>query len=164
MLRDDGDPVRALGFVLLYSGNLESMLTEELERIALARIVTVNPSARTLGGKVKELEKFVREYDRSNPPNAQRDERAKLQDLVQHLKDFTKDLRNPLVHGSIVSEKGKHLTLTDNGKKSRISSGDIYAVADVARDLHAPVMAVRFVLKWHLRARNIPCDFSGNRI
>lgn len=163
-MRDDGDPVRALGFVLLYTGNLESMLTVELERISRARIVAINPAIKTLGAKVKELEKFVKAYHQHHPANAPRDERASLQNLVDSLKAFTKDLRNPLIHGSMVAEKGKELTLSDNGKKSKVSSADIYAVADFARELHAPIMAVRFSLKWHLRARGIDCDFSGNRI
>jgi len=162
---NDGDPVRALGFLVLYSGNLEGAIKEELERIQRAQIVPVNPTAKTLGGKIGELRKFEAEYAANHPKGAE-NELHVITDVLNALKDFTQTDRNPLVHGSITGESGsKGLTLTDNttGARRAITSEEIYDAANFAFELIKGVMALRYVLKDHLRARGIKCDFEGNR-
>lgn len=164
---DDGDPIKALGFLVVYSGNLEAAMKEELERIQRAQLVQgLNPNAKTLGGKTVELRKFEAEYGANHPKNAENELHVVTQ-VLDALKDFTQTDRNPLVHGSITAKSGtKGLTLTDNatGKQRAITSAEIYEAANFAFDLIGGVMALRYVLKDHLRARGIKCDFEGNRI
>lgn len=72
-----------------------------------------------------------------------------------------------LVHGSIIGEAGSDkLTLSDNGTgaKRSVTSAEIYDAANFASGLYGGVLRLRFILKHHLTARNIACDFEGNRI
>lgn len=134
-MRRDADPVRALGFIAMYSGNLEGKLRELLLKIkdAVPNANLKLNDRMTLGYKITELKKFLNCYEKKFGSSDLKF--IELKDVWDSFDEYLQDIRNPIIHGSITAPDRNSLVLRNGRSERKITISELYDIAEIASAL-----------------------------
>jgi hypothetical protein len=148
MLSNDGDIIKACGYLAIYSGNLEDEV-DELYGIAksFCRELAEYEHLR-FADKARHLRKaLVRAY-KTAPDYAQKtEEHPRVRAILQHCK-VVAEARNEIVHSSIYADRDGRTMLKNNrqGTTRAISSAEVYDLANEIWGMHGAVYSLRFAV------------------
>jgi hypothetical protein len=147
MLNDDGDIIRACGYLAIYSGNLEDEL-DELYKIAIAFCPELTDYEHLrFADKAKHLRKGLTKQFKLAPHYARKaDEEPRVKAILQHCKVIA-DARNAILHSSIYTDRDKRTMMKNKRKGTRmITSGEVYALANDVWGMHGAIYGLRFAV------------------
>lgn len=133
MLNDDGDIIRGLGFVTLYSSYLEEQIDNLLRMLHHSGNLTVNDAQRMVGQKIRKCKQILRKL--------QFDDYDELIAILDAAK-VALEKRNKYVHGRIYSNFDRPDTLKSgrlNTPDVEITSTELYKLAAELAYLRAEV-------------------------
>jgi hypothetical protein len=144
MIRDDGDIIRACGYLAIYAGNLEDELDQLYElaqglcpKLAAYAHLRFADKARHLRRELTRTFKSARVY--SGKAAAER----RVQTVLRHCRKVA-DARNGILHGSIFSDKGRRWIKSKRTGTRRIASGEVYDLANEIFQMNGAVFGLRF--------------------
>lgn len=148
MLNDDGDIIKACGYLAIYSGNLEDEL-DELYGIARSLCPELADYEHLrFADKARHMRKaLVRAY-KTAPDYAQKaDEEPRVRAILQHCK-VVAEARNEIIHSSIYAEPDGRTMLKNNrqGTTRAISSAEVYDLANEIWGMHGAVYGLQFAV------------------
>jgi hypothetical protein len=123
MLKDDGDIIKALGFVTLYAAYLEEAIDELLARLGDIEKFGEDERKWIISKKIKQAKKILNNLDKE-----------KFEDLIKKL-DSCKALfehRNELIHGRIYGRNDRPDILKSgrpNIPDREVDSAELYELA-----------------------------------
>jgi hypothetical protein len=148
MLKDDGDIIKACGFLAIYSGNLEDQL-DELYGIAISFCPELVDYAHLrFTDKARHLRKALGRAYKIAPDFAQKaDEEPRVMAILKHCKTVA-DSRNEVIHSSIYAETNGRTMLKNNRQSTTrdISSVEVYNLANEIWEMHGAVYGLRFAV------------------
>jgi hypothetical protein len=148
MLKDDGDIIKACGFLAIYSGNLEDEL-DELYGIAISFCPELVDYAHLrFTDKARHLRKTLGQAYKIAPDYAQKaDEEPRVRTILKHCKTVA-DSRNEVIHSSIYAETNGRTVLKNNRLSTTrdISSAEVYDLANEIWGMHGAVYGLRFAV------------------
>ena len=115
-LHDDGDMIRGLGFIALYSAYVEEQIDACLDRFIENNLIDQLLRKAQSSVKIKELKKQVEMF--GPLPN----ELLRFPDCLDHVRDLL-EKRNEFLHGRIYFDR----RLGDIRKSGRVGVPDTYA-------------------------------------
>jgi hypothetical protein len=147
LIRDDGDIIRACGFLGIYSGNLEDEL-DELYEIAMSFCPELSDYEHLrFAEKARHLRKALVQRFKVAPSYPQKTgEEPRVKGILQHCK-VVASARNEILHSSIYSDNGGK-TMMKNKRRGtrRITSGEVYDLANEVWAMHGAVYGLRFAV------------------
>lgn len=149
MLKDDGDIVRGVGYVAIYSAYLEEQIDNVLEYINLIEMCDLK---QTVSRKIKHVKKVLETILENNIIEDDYDVKS-INNLYENLDLCTQlfEKRNEIMHGYIENNmRGEYELLSGRhkGKRRIVESEEMYALANELSDLKGMVYgATIFTLK-----------------
>jgi len=148
MLNDDGDIIKACGFLAIYSGNLEDEL-DELYGIAKSFCPELaNYEHLRFTDKARHLRKALARVYKIAPDYAQKaGEEPRVRAVLRHCK-VVADARNEVIRSSIYAEPDGRTMLKNSrqGTARDIASAEVYALVNEISDMHGAVYGLRFAV------------------
>jgi hypothetical protein len=148
MLKDDGDLIKACGFLAIYSGNLENEL-DDLYGIAKSFCPELTDYEHLrFTDKARHLRKALTRAYKIAPDYAQKaDEEPRVSAILRHCK-VVADARNEVIHSSIYAETDGRTLLKNNrqGTTRHIASAEVYDLANEIWGVHGAVYGLRFAV------------------
>jgi hypothetical protein len=147
MLLDDGDIIKACGFLAIYSGNLEDELDE---LYGIAKSFCPEPADYEhlrFTDKSKHLRKALSRAYEVSPDFAQKaGEEPRVKAVLKQCK-VVADGRNEIIHSSISAEADGRTVLrnTRDGTTRDASSAKVYELANEVWEMHGAVYGLRFL-------------------
>lgn len=133
MLNDDGDIVRGLGFVALYSAYLEEQIDNLLFMLSAAEEFTEKEQRWQVSRKIKKAKQVAAKFEFEG--------RDDLVAVLNEANDAFEE-RNKIVHGRIYGNFDRPDTLKSgrpNAPDREISSTELYVLANHFSDLQGEV-------------------------
>ena len=164
MLNDDGDIIKACGFLAIYSGNLEDEL-DELYAIAKSFCGELSDYEHLrFADKARHMRKaLARQFAAapSYPGKASEDQRVRA--ILQHCKVVAEG-RNEIIHASIYAGPDGRTMLKNKRYGIRnISSGEVYELANEVWGMHGAIYGLQFAVTRLKLASEGAGDAHGDR-
>jgi hypothetical protein len=148
MLNDDGDIIKACGFLAIYSGNLEDEL-DELYGIAKSFCPELaNYEHLRFTDKARHLRRALARAYKTAPDYAQKaGEEPRVRAILRHCKVLA-DARDEVIHSSIYAETNGRTMLKNSrrGTTRDIASAEVYDLANEIWGMHGAVYGLRFAV------------------
>jgi hypothetical protein len=147
MLNDDGDIIKACGFLAIYSGNLEDEL-DELYGIAKSFCPQLSDYEHLrFADKARHMRKALLRKFKEAPTYPQKSgEEPRVRAILNHCKVIA-NARNEIFHSSIYSEPDGRTMMKNKRRGTRpIASGPVYKLANEVWDMHGAVYGLRFAV------------------
>jgi len=148
MLNDDGDIIKACGFLAIYSGNLEDELDELYGIAKFFCPELANYEHLRFADKARHLRRALARAYKTAPDYAQKaGEEPRVRAILRHCK-VVADARNEVIHSSIYAESNGR-TMLKNGREGTtrdIASTEVYDLANEISDMHGAVYGLRFAV------------------
>ena len=156
-IHDDGDIVRAVGFLAIYFGNLEDEVDEVIELGTASGLFPVDPDIdkRNFRDKLRYVKRGFNHAFASRRPYLYMDtDQRQVRSALIACKAAAK-MRNELMHLPIFGDRsgrGRAYQRLRSGRMDRITSSPIYRLANHVSDLWGSVYGMTFVLR-HIYSR-----------
>jgi hypothetical protein len=147
MIKNDGDIIRACGFLAIYSGNLEDEL-DELYEITVSFCPELSDHEHLrFAEKARHLRKaLVRRFKIALSYPQKADEEPRVKGILQHCK-VVAEARNEILHSSIYSDGGGKTMMKNKRRGPRaITSGEVYKLVNEIWAMHGAVYGLRFAV------------------
>lgn len=147
MLNDDGDIIRACGYLAIYAGNLEDELDELFEIAKSFCSELTDYEHLRFADKAKHLRRTLMRQFKAAPPYAQKaEEEPRVRAILQYCKIIA-DARNEILHSSIYADRNG-MTMRKNKRRGTrpIDSAEVYELANDVSKLNAAVYSLQFAV------------------
>lgn len=167
MLNNDGDIIKAAGFLAIYSGNLEDEL-DELYEIAKSFCLELSEYEHLrFADKARHMRKALARTFKVAPYYAQKSsEEPRVKSVLQHCK-IVADARNAILHSSIYSDRGGRTMMKNKRRGTRaIRSAEVYDLANEIWSMLGAIYGLRSaVMKLKLAVEKLSNSaVSGHRM
>jgi hypothetical protein len=147
MLNDDGDIIKACGFLAIYSGNLEDEL-DQLYEIAKSFCPQLSDYEHLrFADKARHMRKaLLRKFKEAPFYPRKSGEELRVRAILNHCKVIA-DARNEILHSSIYSESAGQTMMKNKRRGTRpIASARVYKLANDVWDMRGAVYGLRFAV------------------
>jgi hypothetical protein len=154
---DDGDIVRAVGFLAIYFGNLEDEVDELISAAVASGLFSSDPDIgrRNFRDKLRYIKRgFAAAFESRQPYLYMEEDRRQVRSTLIACKEAAKR-RNELMHLPIFGDRqgrGRTYQRLRDGTMNQIYSRQIYELANRVSDLGGAVYGMTFVLS-HIQTR-----------
>ena len=142
---DDGDIIRACGYMAIYFGNLEEELRELFD--VAAQSCPILKGKAHLGFKERTRHLRTQLTRKFTPQWPSHYEKTRIRCILRECMRLA-DLRNEILHSSIYGGRNGDTILTSkrNGERT-LTSAEVYALANKVSDYSGYVYGLQFVLQ-----------------
>jgi hypothetical protein len=143
--RDDGDVVKALGFVALNSGYLEDELAELAKAVASFCPMHDKIQAFRLADRARHLRKSLTKLYVATPDYLYKDEaKWRVERVLRNVEQLA-DARNEVLHSPIFGgPRGQAIQKNSRRGDRPLSSGELYKLAEMLGNASGGVYGIRF--------------------
>lgn len=148
MIKDDGDIIKAAGFLTIYSGNLEDDL-DKLYEIAKSFCPELSEYEHLrFADKARHMRKALASRFKLAPDYPQKaGEEPRVKAVLQNCKVMA-EARNAILHSSIYVERdGRVMTKNKRRGTRAIGSAEVYDLANKTWGMHGAVYGLQFAVK-----------------
>ena len=155
-LEDDGDIVRAIGYVVIMASYLEDVIVECVEYLICLNEICEDTAKKVRNGQASSQIKFIKQQIKLlNCDETITHNRIKTLEYISSLLEQ----RNIAVHGRIYATRnqGDIQKLSRGNKVDKINSDNFYSLANKLRTSISPFRSFLFLIKRDemIRTRNI---------
>jgi len=146
-LNDDGDIIRACGYLAIYSGNLEDEL-DELYEIAVSFCPELSEYEHLrFADKARHMRKaLVRRFKETPSYPEKSDEEPRVRAILQHCR-VVADARNAILHSSIYSDRDGTTMMKNKRRGTRpVASAEVYSLANEISAMHGAIYGLQFAV------------------
>lgn len=150
-VRDDGDIVRAIGYLAIYFTNLEDAVDELIQSATASRTWAADPDIdkRNFRDRLRHIKRGFRDAFAARRPYEYMDyDQRMVAAVMSACKQAAKD-RNAMLHLPIFGDphnRGRTFQRLRDGRQNLLRSSQVYNLANRVSDLDAKVYGLRFVL------------------
>lgn len=147
MLVDDGDIIKACGYLAIYAGNLEDELDNLYEVAKSFCPELADYQHLRFADKARHMRKaLVRAYKIAPDYAQKRGEEPRVRSILQHCK-VVADARNAILHSSIYSESDGRTMIKSQRRGTRpVRSAEVYDLANKVWGMHGAVYGLTFAV------------------
>jgi hypothetical protein len=147
MIQDDGDIVRACGFLAIYAGNLEAELDELCELAQTLCPELAECAHLRFADKARHLRKALKRNFESTGCYFQKEhDKHSVNSVLRRCKTMA-HARNEILHSSIYADRtGRTLMYNKRNGICAIRSGAVYKLANEVHAMHGSVYGLQFAV------------------
>ncbi|HAU1249845.1 TPA: hypothetical protein F8R87_08495 [Legionella pneumophila] len=145
---DDGDIIRGVGFVAVYSAYLEDEVVELIELTAHITSLRKNIHQLSLTDQAKHLRKvFKKLFEETHDWIGKKEEQTQTAHILKIVEKITSE-RNQTIHSQLISNQAGIITQKNRrlNTKNQIKSADVYNLANYIFDLTSEVRRLQFTI------------------
>lgn len=145
---DDGDVIRGVGFVAVYSAYLEDEIAELIELTMNLTPLRKNIHQLSLTDQAKHLRKALQKlFKETHHWNGKEAEQTQTAHTLKVVEKITPE-RNQAIHSQLISNQAGIITQKNRrlNTQGQIKSSDVYELANYIFDLTSEVRRIQFTI------------------
>jgi hypothetical protein len=146
MINDDGDIIKACGYLAIYSGNLEGELDDLYElaksyfpELAAQEHLRFTEKARHLRKALLQASKYAPRY------RQQEEEKRRIDGILKHCKVVAED-RNAILHSSIYNDQRRDMIKNKRKGSRPIKSAEVYKLVNEMHGMYGAIFGLKFAV------------------